>query len=1283
MSNCIANFALLVEQQAQSIKEKWDLTRGKRLVEANKIEEEISRCYQQIKSLFRQIQNDITLSVWNAIDEQVVNVRLERLAPAKMAKYNSSLSIEISRRTCTEGTRTSIPTGLDDWTNDSNMPPIYWMDGMAGTGKTTIACTFSKRLEERNQLGASFFCSRTSPDCRDASRIVPTIAYQLARYSIPFQFALCEVLSDDPDIGSLEIPMQFQRLLKEPLMRVKDAIPGHVVVVIDALDECTNRNAVGLILNALLEFATDLPLLFFVASRPEPDVFNRLLPQGPNIRAVLHLHEIEKSLVQADVELYLKEELQKEDLRKQFARKRWNSVFSMTQTTKQYAEIDLLYATVLKSVLEEEGLEKEEVESLQLILWTIVCAQEPINVDTLSALIGQDEPEGVEDALRSLLSVLHFSQTTRLVSTLHASFPDFIFSKERSGSYFCNVAHHSQLLAHRCFEVMKGQLRFNICKLESSFLLDRDVKDLGERVSNAISPSLSYCSRYWSDHLRLAATSEDLCQAVSDFLSERLLFWMEVMNLNREAGAGAEALLKAKLWLRGGVASSDLVRLAQDSENFITSFVVNPMSQSTPYIYISLLPFCSKSSLIYKHYWKYTRGLIEVSGSVMEHREFAALARWHVGSPVWSAVYSSDGTRLAYGCEDGTIGILNAYDSTHMIAPSEFGLLVGTSPSSTLLRTTTIDAVSLMAFLPDGIHLATTSDRASARIWNTRDGSCVAGPFGSPSSGTMRIGLSSDSKRFATRAWDGIITVRNFDDGSQVTNPFQGRSGRIQSFALSPNGVHVALFSKNRVLQIWKIDDGTSINRLVREDTILLAFSPDDKRILTCSASKKIRVRCADDGVLVAGPFQGHSSMIHSVAFSPDGTRVVSGSGDCTIQVWNAYAGTLHSADVEGHGAPVLSVVFSPGGQCIVSGSADRTIRVWNTRNGTPILRPFEGHSGKVTSVAISADGGLVVSGSADSTVRVWSTQNGATVAGSSNDHVGGVSSVALSPNGTLIAFVSGDCRIRVWNLQNSEIVKGPFSDHSHDASSVAFSPDGAFIASGSSDRTVRVWGLSDAMFSTRSFTGHTRQVTSIVFSPDSKRIASSSSDNTIRIWSILESRLVAGPFRGHTKSVNSVAFSPDGTRIVSGSSDHTTRLWNAHDGTPIGDPLRGHAAPIMSVAFSPDGTLLASGSDDNTIRVWDLQHIPHPRLITRCFPTATSVIANLASSLRGSKVRDDGWVVDNQARLLFWLPPDIAYSLPTIQNPMRISPPGSLCVNFNGDVLLGDRWSQCYITEK
>ncbi|CAE6476029.1 unnamed protein product, partial [Rhizoctonia solani] len=130
-----------IERQVMEIREKLDQERGGGIRGATIDDEVLVRHYRQIQSHFRQLQIDASMSIWSIANEHLVNTRLEGLNPAKKATYDSSLSTEVSRRACTEGTRIRVLDGLDNWL-DSSMKSIYWMNGMAGTGKTTIASTF-------------------------------------------------------------------------------------------------------------------------------------------------------------------------------------------------------------------------------------------------------------------------------------------------------------------------------------------------------------------------------------------------------------------------------------------------------------------------------------------------------------------------------------------------------------------------------------------------------------------------------------------------------------------------------------------------------------------------------------------------------------------------------------------------------------------------------------------------------------------------------------------------------------------------------------------------------------------------------------------------------------------------------------------------------------------------------------------------------------------------------------------------------------------------------------
>jgi hypothetical protein len=154
---------------------------------------------------------------------------------------------------------------LEGWTCDARGEKIYWLNGMAGTGKTTIAYSLCALRQSTRQLAASFFCSRQLPACRSVNLILPTISYQLALFSRPFRYALSRVLEEDPEVHTRHLSDQFQGLLLKPLQEVKDAIPTDLVVAIDALDECDDFDGVNQVLNILLLHVSSLPIKFFLS----------------------------------------------------------------------------------------------------------------------------------------------------------------------------------------------------------------------------------------------------------------------------------------------------------------------------------------------------------------------------------------------------------------------------------------------------------------------------------------------------------------------------------------------------------------------------------------------------------------------------------------------------------------------------------------------------------------------------------------------------------------------------------------------------------------------------------------------------------------------------------------------------------------------------------------------------------------------------------------------------------------------------------------------------------
>jgi hypothetical protein len=73
-----------------------------------------------------------------------------------------------------------------------------------------------------------------------------------------------------------------------------------------------------------------------------------------------------------------------------------------------------------------------------------------------------------------------------------------------------------------CFERMKERLKFNICNLETSHLLNDKVEGLVDQIKMRIPGSLKYSCQFWAAHLQdmmdVQDGHEDLLKEIKDFL---------------------------------------------------------------------------------------------------------------------------------------------------------------------------------------------------------------------------------------------------------------------------------------------------------------------------------------------------------------------------------------------------------------------------------------------------------------------------------------------------------------------------------------------------------------------------------------------------------------------------------------------------------------------------------------------------------------------------------------------------------------------------------------------
>ncbi|KAG8723956.1 hypothetical protein FRC09_000992 [Ceratobasidium sp. 395] len=1228
-----------IKKETEVVNQKVKRTAPMRYMESGKDVDEVLGCYRRIQSLLNRLALNANVNVWKTVNEEATRNRLKELPYSSAAWYSSTESDNLGRNGCTRDTRVDVLDDLRDWTKDSDSHRIFWLNGMAGTGKTTIAYTLCELLHESGELAASFFCSRQLPSCRNVGRILPSIAYQLSLFSHPFRYKIDGIIERNPQVHNQSVARQFESLIAEPLREIGHTLPADLVIVIDALDECDDADGVGRMLSAMLAHAKDLPVKMFVTSRPEPQILDRMeSEQGERVRSVLRLHELERSTVQSDIKAYLTTELQglklgPKDL--ETLAERSGVLFIYASTVARYVTydgstrgnprlkqilatptlvdtshqgIDSLYTTILESALGNPSLSDSERKEMVLVLRSVICTPDPLSIDAIACFLGLDQAEPVNIALRALLSVLQVSNTTGLVTTLHESFPDYMLDEKRSKKFFCDAKRHHAWFAQACLnQINIHNPPFNICNLESSYVSDNEVPRLGDRAETAIPHRSFRACIDWEKYLELAEASEELLSKFYQFLSTRLLLWMEIMNVKQLIDDLVTALSRLNMWLHRIQSSCELRELAQDAWRFAAAYASSPICKFTPHIYVSALPLWPPDRPVSRHYSSLKTRLAAATGTALVRADTALLAAWPVPDTMICA-YSPDGAQIASASTEGWIHIWDAY-------------------SWQLLRQFDLDctcSILCIAYSPDCARIVSGYDDNIIRIWDAHTGEMRGQPLEGHTDDVVSVVYSPDGAQIISGSKGGTVLIWDAYTGLVVGQFPEG-------LAHSPNG-HVVSGDLDGHLRIWNAHTGEMLGELMvghMHYICSIELSPDGAYLISGLCDGTIRIWNTHTQQMVGEPIYADTSAVLA-SYSSDGARFISRSEAGTICTWDACTGHMlrrlapsdfdlfmipfacspdgkrvASVDFfggnlciralyikeqqEGPTSTMYSVAYSPHGAYIVCGFSDKTVRIWDTHTGKMLGQPFEGHTGSIYAVACSPDGALIASGSDDTTIRIWDVQSRQMLGQPLHGHTDSVVSVAYSPDGTRVASASADQTIRVWDVHTGQMLGRPLQGHTDGVVSVAYSPDGRCIISGSEDHTVRVWDAYTGQAIGQPLGGHAgTAVNQVVYSPDGAHILTCSWRTTIRKWDAHTGKPLWCQFEGHTLDILSVAYSPDGAYIVSGSADTTIRIWDARTGQPLGPPLEGHTSSVNAVTFSPDGASIVSCSSDNTIRIWD-----------------------------------------------------------------------------------------------
>ncbi|KAH8586332.1 putative WD-repeat protein [Bisporella sp. PMI_857] len=1145
------------------------------------------------------------------------NSGLDRLPFAADAPFNSYNKQHAP--TCLPDTRVDLLQEIYDWADAQDERCIFWLNGLAGTGKSTIARTIAYRYFDQKRLGASFFFSKGGGDVGHATKLFTSFAVQLACHVPQIQEFISDAVTEQNDIANQPLGDQWRQLVLRPLSRLESgSFLSSYVFIVDALDECDSEDDIRMILQLLTEVQKlkTVRIRVFLTSRPEIPIRHGFchIPNAEHMDFVLH--NISPVIVNHDISIFLEYNLEairqklsleagwpgeqvirrlvqnssglfiwaatacrfiREGKKRQVIKDRLSSILqSNGPITEPEKHLNGIYTTVLRHSIPTEFSDKEKEEfssKLRHMLGSILVLFSPLSIYSLSTLLRISE-EDIDETLEDLHAILDIPKSQiRPLHLHHPSFRDFLLNKDRCGDpkFWVDEKRAHQTLADDCIRLMSNSLKQDICGQGAPGTLVADVES--SRIEQCLPPEVKYACLYWIQHLQKSDAQLHDNGQVHRFLQVHLLHWLEALGWMGKTSEGILAIISLEGIIPASKSSS-LHAFVYDAKRFALSNRT-VVEQAPLQLYCSALIFAPEESIVRGEFEKYVPPWIQTKPKVQVNWNATLQTLTGHSESIWSVAFSPDSRQVVSSSADKTVRLWEAATGATLQT------LTGHS-----------DSVYSVAFSPDGKQVVSGSGDNTVRLWDAATGAAL-----------------------------------------QI---LQSHSGSVYSVAFSPDGKQVVSGSSDNTVQFWDAATGVALQILQGHSGSVqsVAFSPDGKPVISGSADHRVRLWNPATNALLP-LFKGRWRSVRSVAFSPNGKQVVSGSDDKTVRLWDA-ATKAALRTLTGHSDSVCSVAFSPDGKQVISGSADKTVRLWDAVTGTA-MRILQSHSGLVNSVAFSPDGKQVISGSDNKTVRLWDAATG-TALQTLKGHSDSVSSVAFSPDGKQVISGSDDKTVRLWDAATGAAPQ-MLTGHRRHVYSVAFSPDGKQVVSSSADNTVRLWNAATGA-ALQTFRGSLGSVWSAAFSPDSKQVVSGSTDDSVWLWDAATGAALQ-TLTGHRSWVYSVAFSPDGKRVVSGSGDNTVRLWDTATGAAL-QILQGHSDSVRSVAFSPDGKQVISGSDDETVRIWDAATGTTLRTLKGHSDSISSVA--FSPGVPTLLVSND-WVVEGRTRIL-WLPPD--YRSPT-----------------------------------
>ncbi|CAI7576523.1 unnamed protein product [Penicillium bialowiezense] len=1123
---------------------------------------------------------------------------------------------------CLPGTRIDILRQIQEWGSSPQGKSIFWLNGMAGTGKSTISRTIAKSFNQAKLLGASFFFKRGEGDRGNSMKLFSTIARQLAMHAPGLATGIRNAIHEDPGIAKKALGEQFDKLIFLPLLNStpSESSIHNLIIVIDALDECERQSDIRLILQLLpqLQRSTTIRLKVFLTSRPEIPI--RLGFRDSNDHQGITLHELPNPVIEHDIRLFLQHRLK--SIGRVKGLEGWPSLeiidtlvemavplfifaaticrfvekgrhterllqrFLNSQAATSASQMDQFYLPVLNQLL--DGCDKYESEELinefHAVVGTIIVLATPLSVASLSHFLGIPQRE-ISELLDPLYSVLRIPPDRNTpVHLLHMSFRDYLLSTEHA--FHVDQLNAHQRMAVNCIRLMSDEtsgLRQNICHLDNDGILQSEIGNIDDHIS----PELKYACRYWVKHLQDGHLPLDEC-LIYRFLTNHFLHWLEVMSILGLADGPLEHLASLQ----------ELV--SEDSDNSLAAFLADAflflqhaggvINLSPLQVYSSALIFAPHGTLVRKMFGRRIPsryvGLprLDANWGALLHTIQVPYARPDIlalGLPTTGHLVAF----VVVGQKTFTMYDFGRTGSLKDIRP------LFTIPDDIVICCSTIspDGRHIAAIIDSDLYLWTEYDESPVLLWPDT-GFLTALLFDSSDMHILFakcLVFSGNSKRLAMATPDAAIYVWDISEYGRCvsTSPHIINTGSvIKDFGLMNEGRLLVWWTgsefKMRVIGTGEVDG---------DHLVSVGCAPVDRNSIACLA-------CSQDGYKVVLGVQVWDVRLHSVGqnnpirrlwkpsfwnatkleMSPDGRWVV-GLDHTRVLLWDSHEQDMVVRPFQKKSPETCrEVTFSSDSSQLACELARRVVQIWNLskieldsqweRSRDRLLERRE----TFTSIALSSDGQTLACYTGKSkSVRVWSM--GGISPGSmtlrwskkvSPSHLG------LSPDGRLLAIAYLPGRIVIWDTEYKTVkctIKGQRT-YGDRRKTFSYSSDGQMLAACeglSGSGVLSVWDITESqgklLYEFEIFDKF--DIGSIAFAPNNRYLVAALSHN-IKVFDLITGTHVRGQNR--FSRIRKIGFFLDHARILTELGSFLITPDELEEDTSVGAEIKFHSHLVM-----------------------------------------------------------------------------------------------------------------------